>query len=274
MVMGGEIVLLPLDFDDVQEPKKKVADPEPELPPPKNCKILVPFPQDPGDLLDLLKSVEYARGSVVAAVPEKSWPAVRERLSLDGGFHFTEQQKVYEAPWYVEASKVSHLTAPLRVFESMGGQKLTVCMCDDVHQGNFSTANIGSFDRLWDRGGLAALAGAPDARVSEYIKKLLAFMKPGARALMCLPGPLVEQYSSEDSKAAAVAVVSGSATPSPTLQLLQEVCGVACLVHHLTPPESASVGDPTRPTESSQMFVLTKRDTTGKFRPPICPCCL
>merc|ERR1712232_910337 len=119
-------------------------------------------PEDPMELLQIISVAEEAGGSVVAVLPPALWEGTdgfKAQLSgKEHGFNWCDERfLVYEPPWYVNRSKVAHLTAPLRICDAAGGRRLMVVICE-VLDANLSISNIESFNMCWDRSLASAMA--------------------------------------------------------------------------------------------------------------------
>lgn len=242
-------------------------------------------------------------------VPPVVWPELRTALDSTAKGWQDERLQVYEPPWFVDAAKIKHLTAPLRLCEAAirgaGSPQLTACICDFLDPA-LSQANVGSFQRLWARRGSASLLrraaeaqaqpqavpassdvdGAVASTPSQYVQKLLSLLASGGRVLLCSAAELEasdaehEEAEAEGSEALPGA---GSVTmlqrEARVLSWLRAECGTAAAAHVVWGASATGAEDGTAdvaaPAAAGRYFILVKRESVGlcSFRPPPCLCC-
>ena len=139
-----------------------------------------------------------------------------------------------------------------------GSARLCVCVCGPAGllDAGVGPHTIGTFDRVWDRGGLSAAAAGPGGREGggEYISVLLTLCNPGARVLA---------FANEGPAPRHVGV---------SIDTLRGWVGAVAEAHTVfAVPKALQSGGMQRRVA----FSICLSDTTGQvtYRPPSCPCC-
>jgi hypothetical protein len=224
--------------------------------PPKGCRVLIPRVRDARGAVQLHAQVQACGGEVVVtALPAEEQALVDAFRGLGVEFGPVEILQ-YKPPWYMQADKLAHLTAPLPFRRAQAPSAMVLYLCDHLADGAFGSHNVGAFERVLDGEAARILPGSRAAH-AEKVTSLLAL---GARVLLTCS----EHCADFDG-----------AFPAPLYSLsLQEVKQLfaGSAVHQLTTVPRALRGG--EEWQMAHTLVVTARDGSGAhFRPPSCPCC-
>jgi hypothetical protein len=219
---------------------------------------------------------------VTVLLAPAQWAAFRAEAPWSTLPRWEARTMQYDPPWYQDRSKIAHLLAPLPAHEVMvphasisgggggggggltdGSTQLCVCVCGSLLDPALGTHTAGTFDRVWDRGGLsAAIADGGGEGGARYVAALAALVVPGGRVLaFANEGPAPQH-------------------PGMGITELRDWCEQACagaskpkLEAHVahTVPKALQGGGMQR----RAAFSICVCDTAGQvtYRPPSCPCC-
>ena len=132
---------------------------------PEGLQVLVPMMLDGAGVLSLCQKVRDTLGAAVVALVADEDAA--RSFFKDHSLEFTVVTLRYTPPWYMDATKLEHLTGPVQVFTA-ADRPLTVYACDvmDLSFGQHSGHLKGSFQRVWDQG---KVAHTPPAQRAELV---------------------------------------------------------------------------------------------------------
>ena len=148
---------------------------------PEGLQVLVTMMLDGAGVLSLCQKVRDTSGAAVVALVADEDAA--RSFFKDHGLEFTVETLRYTPPWYMDASKLEHLTRPVCVYTA-AERPLTVYACDmmdpafERHSGSLN----GAFHRVLDQG---ALAHAPPDRRAELQRKMRGYARVPAQLLIC-----------------------------------------------------------------------------------------
>ena len=232
---------------------------------PAGLRVLIPMMLDGAAVLRLCDKVRGATGaSVVALVADED---TARAFFDENRLEFTSAVLRYTPPWYMDASKLEHLTRPVRVYTATE-RPLTVYACDmmdpafERHSGSLN----GAFHRVLDQG---ALAHAPPDRRAQLLRKIRGYARVPAQLLIC--GSVHEPGE----------VASSLPGTAYSLQLaeMQALCGSNSAVHRALQVNRSQAPLGLTSQQAVVYWIwLADADADGdaglsKLRPPSCPCC-
>jgi len=234
---------------------------------PEGLRVLVPMMLDGSGVLSLCQRVRDIKGAaVVALVADEG--AVRSFFK-DNCLEFTVETLRWMPPWYMDASKLEHLTRPLQIYTATQ-RPLTVYACDvmDPSFGQHSGSLKGSFHRVWDQG---KVAHTPPALRAELVEKIRSYTSVPAQLLVC--GSVHEPGEIASS-------LPGTAY-SLRLAEMQALCGNNSAVHRAKQVNRSGAQLSSLGLSSQQgciywiWFLKNSEVDVGldNLRPPSCPCC-
>ena len=257
-------------------------------------RLLIPHLRDAQMALLLQDMISVSGGQVVATVPGDEHDSLLAAF-FDLGVEFDDVATTqYRPPWFMQADKVAHLTAPLPFRQAREPHRITLYICDHVADGAFGPHNAGAFERgaasrrrrrrrrrsYEQRSPLALCPTRPlpsDAAVLDmemartppkggrraaHAEKLVSLLAPGARVLL-----RCSEHRPELDGAGRDPLWSLSAA---------EVQGLfrGAAVHHITAPNVPLFGGGDRRQQAVHSLIVATKDGRGAyFRPPACPCC-
>lgn len=204
--------------------------------------------------------ISVSGGQVVATVPGDEHDRLLAAF-FDLGVEFDDVATTqYRPPWYMQADKVAHLTAPLPFRQAREPHRITLYICDHVADGAFGPHNAGAFERVLDED--MARTPPKGGRRAAHTEKLVSLLAPGARVLL-----RCSEHRPELDGAGRDPLWSLSAA---------EVQGLfrGAAVHHITAPNVPLFGGGDRRQQAVHSLIIATKDGSGAyFRPPACPCC-
>ena len=232
---------------------------------PAGLRVLIPMMLDGAAVLRLCDKVRGATGASVAALvaDEDAARAFFDENRLE----FTSAVLRYTPPWYMDASKLEHLTRPVRVYTATE-RSLTVYACDimdpafERHSGSLN----GAFHRVLDQG---ALAHAPPDRRAQLLRKIRGYARVPAQLLIC---------GSVHDPGEVASSLPGTAY-SLQLAEMQALCGSNSAVHRALQVNRSQAPLGLTSQQAVVYWIwLADADADGdaglsKLRPPSCPCC-
>ena len=234
---------------------------------PEGIRVLVPIMLDADGVLGLCQRLRDTKGAAVVALMADA-DTVQAFFS-DNCLEFTAETLRYMPPWYMDASKLEHLTRPLRIYTAKQ-KPLTVYACDvmdpsfDQHSGSLK----GSFHRVWDQG---KVAHTPPVLRAELVEKIRSYTSATAQLLVC--GSVHEPREIASS-------LPGTAY-SLRLADTQALCGSNSAVHRAkqvnrTGAQLSSLGLLSQQACVYWVWFLKSSEARvglDNLRPPSCPCC-
>ena len=232
---------------------------------PEGIRILVPMMLDGDGVLSLCHKLQDTKGASVVALLSCE-DAVQTFFKESCLEHKVDTLR-YEPPWYMDASKLEHLTRPMQVYTALHSP-LTVYACDlmdpsfNLHGGILK----GSFHRVWDQG---KLAHTPPAQRAELMRKI--------RSYTAAPAQLLVSCSIHEPGEVETAL-PGTAY-SIRLGEMRDVCGSNSAVHRAKQINRS--GAPLSWLRLSLQqgcvywiwFLKNAAEGSSYMRPPSCPCC-
>ena len=234
---------------------------------PEGLQVLVTMMLDGAGVLSLCQKVRDTSGAAVVALVADEDAA--RSFFKDHSLEFTVETLRYTPPWYMDATKLEHLTRPVQVFTA-ADRPLTVYACDVMdpsfaqHSGHLK----GSFQRVWDQG---KVAHTPPAQRAELVEKLGSYTAAPAQLLVC---------GSVHEPAEVASSLPGTAY-SLRLAEMQALCGGNSAVHRAKQVNRSGAQLSSLGLSSQQgcvywiWFVKNSDAEAGlsNLRPPSCPCC-
>ena len=233
---------------------------------PEGIRVLVPMIVDGDGVLNLCHKVRNTKGaSVVALLASEDAVQTFFKCSC---VEFKVDTLRYEPPWYMNASKLEHLTRPMQVYTALHSP-LTVYACDlmdpsfNLHGGVLK----GSFHRVWDQGKVAHTAPAQRAELMRTIRSYAA--APAQLLVSCSVHEPGEVESTLPGTAYSIRFAE-----------MRELCGSNSTVHLAKQVKRSGAPLSWLGLSLQQGCVYwiwlvehSEAEGSSYMRPPSCPCC-